>query len=92
VDIVAPQPARAQSYIKRLEVVLTGGLAFATLLTPTVAPALMGLLYDLTGRWESSRSSPGVLPAEPAPAMGRSLAHARSGANLDEPPAGPPGG
>jgi hypothetical protein len=40
VDIVAPQPARAQSYIKRLEVVLTGGLAFATLLTPTVAPAL----------------------------------------------------
>jgi HAE1 family hydrophobic/amphiphilic exporter-1 len=62
-----------------LGVVLVGGLAFATRLTPTVVPALMGLLYDLTGRWESSPSSPAVLPAEAAPAMGRSLAHARPG-------------
>jgi HAE1 family hydrophobic/amphiphilic exporter-1 len=57
-------PGQGAELYQGLGVVLVGGLAFATLLTPTVAPALMGLLYDLTGRWESSPSSPGMLPAQ----------------------------
>lgn len=65
-------PGQGAELYQGLGVVLTGGLAFATLLTPTVVPALMGLLYDLTGRWESSPSSPGVLPAEAASAAGES--------------------
>lgn len=65
-------PGQGAELYQGLGVVLTGGLAFATLLTPTVVPALMGLLYDLTGRWESSPSSPAVLPAEAAQAAGGS--------------------
>ena len=63
-------PGQGAELYQGLGVVLVGGLAFATLLTPTVVPALMGLLYDLTGRWESSPSSPGVLPAEATQAAG----------------------
>jgi HAE1 family hydrophobic/amphiphilic exporter-1 len=44
-----------------LGIVLTGGLAFSTLLTPTVVPALMGLLYDLSGRKPLKQFSPEVL-------------------------------
>lgn len=53
-------PGQGAELYQGLGVVLVGGLAFATLLTPTVVPALMGLLYDLTGRWESSPSSVSV--------------------------------
>ena len=63
-------PGQGAELYQGLGVVLVGGLAFATLLTPTVVPALMGLLYDLTGRWEASPSSPGVLPAEATQAAG----------------------
>jgi HAE1 family hydrophobic/amphiphilic exporter-1 len=76
---LAVVPGQGAELYQGLGVVLVGGLAFAALLTPTVVPALMGLLYDLTGRWEPSRPSGSALAAETTPAMGRSLAHARSG-------------
>lgn len=47
---LAVVPGQGAELYQGLGVVLTGGLAFATLLTPTVVPALMGLLYDLSGR------------------------------------------
>jgi len=72
-------PGQGAELYQGLGIVLTGGLAFATLLTPTVVPALMGLLYDLTGRWEPSGPSGSTLAAETTPAMGRSLAHAQPG-------------
>jgi HAE1 family hydrophobic/amphiphilic exporter-1 len=46
---LAVVPGQGAELYQGLGIVLTGGLAFATLLTPTVVPALMGLLYDLTG-------------------------------------------
>lgn len=47
---LAVVPGQGAELYQGLGIVLTGGLAFATLLTPTVVPALMGLLYDLSGR------------------------------------------
>ncbi len=43
-------PGEGAELYQGLGIALTGGLAFSTLLTPTVVPALMGLLHDLNGR------------------------------------------
>ena len=69
---LAVVPGQGAELYQGLGIVLTGGLAFATLLTPTVVPALMGLLYDLSGRWEPSSSPSSALAAEPAQAAGGS--------------------
>jgi HAE1 family hydrophobic/amphiphilic exporter-1 len=53
-------PGEGAELYQGLGIALTGGLAFSTLLTPTVVPALMGLLYDMRGR----RSTP--IEDEPA--------------------------
>jgi hydrophobic/amphiphilic exporter-1 (mainly G- bacteria), HAE1 family len=42
-------PGQGSELYQGLGIVLTGGLAFSTILTPTVVPALMGLLRDLEG-------------------------------------------
>jgi hydrophobic/amphiphilic exporter-1 (mainly G- bacteria), HAE1 family len=47
---LAVLPGQGSELYQGLGIVLTGGLAFSTLLTPTVVPALMGLLQDLRGR------------------------------------------
>lgn len=47
---LAVMPGQGSELYQGLGIVLTGGLAFSTLLTPTVVPALMGLLRDLQGR------------------------------------------
>jgi hydrophobic/amphiphilic exporter-1 (mainly G- bacteria), HAE1 family len=43
-------PGQGAELYQGLGIVLTGGLAFSTFLTPTVVPALMGLLKDFSGR------------------------------------------
>ncbi len=47
---LAVVPGQGAELYQGLGIVLTGGLAFSTFLTPTVVPALMGLLRDLSGR------------------------------------------
>ncbi|MEL6166987.1 MAG: efflux RND transporter permease subunit, partial [Cyanobacteria bacterium J06628_3] len=42
-------PGKGAELYQGLGIVLTGGLAFSTILTPTVVPALMGLLRDYSG-------------------------------------------
>ncbi|MUG95634.1 MMPL family transporter [Scytonema sp. UIC 10036] len=54
---LAVVPGQGAELYQGLGVVLTGGLAFSTILTPTVVPALMGLLRDISGRKPSSPSS-----------------------------------
>jgi hydrophobic/amphiphilic exporter-1 (mainly G- bacteria), HAE1 family len=63
---LAVVPGQGAELYQGLGIVLTGGLAFSTFLTPTVVPALMALLQDIarTGRW---RRSP-VTKNLPAPA------------------------
>ncbi len=41
-------PGKGAELYQGLGIVLTGGLAFSTILTPTVVPALMGLLRDFS--------------------------------------------
>lgn len=53
---LAVLPGQGTELYQGLGIVLTGGLAFSTILTPTVVPALMGLLYDISGR-KSMRTS-----------------------------------
>jgi hydrophobic/amphiphilic exporter-1 (mainly G- bacteria), HAE1 family len=53
---LAVLPGQGTELYQGLGIVLTGGLAFSTILTPTVVPALMGLLYDISGR-KSKRTS-----------------------------------
>lgn len=53
---LAVLPGQGTELYQGLGIVLTGGLAFSTILTPTVVPALMGLLYDISGR-KSTRTS-----------------------------------
>jgi HAE1 family hydrophobic/amphiphilic exporter-1 len=65
-------PGQGAELYQGLGIVLTGGLAFATLLTPTVVPALMGLLYDLSGRWEPSGPSESTRAVETTPVAGGS--------------------
>ncbi len=47
---LAVVPGQGAELYQGLGIVLTGGLAFSTFLTPTVVPALMGLLQDFSGR------------------------------------------
>ncbi|MDM9382957.1 efflux RND transporter permease subunit [Chlorogloeopsis sp. ULAP01] len=49
-------PGQGSELYQGLGIVLTGGLAFSTILTPTVVPALMGLLRDLSGGNASKRT------------------------------------
>ena len=43
-------PGKGAELYQGLGIVLTGGLAFSTILTPTIVPALMGLLRDYSGK------------------------------------------
>jgi hydrophobic/amphiphilic exporter-1 (mainly G- bacteria), HAE1 family len=47
---LAVVPGQGAELYQGLGIILTGGLAFSTILTPTVVPALMGLLKDLAGK------------------------------------------
>ncbi|MEM7716579.1 MAG: efflux RND transporter permease subunit, partial [Cyanobacteria bacterium P01_A01_bin.68] len=47
---LAVVPGKGAELYQGLGIVLTGGLAFSTILTPTVVPALMGLLRDYSGK------------------------------------------
>lgn len=47
---LAALPGQGSELYQGLGIVLTGGLAFSTILTPTVVPALMGLLRDCFGQ------------------------------------------
>ncbi|WP_309741836.1 efflux RND transporter permease subunit [Chamaesiphon sp. OTE_20_metabat_361] len=42
-------PRQRSAFDRGLGIALTGGLAFSTILTPTVVPALMALLQDFSG-------------------------------------------
>ncbi|KAB8317215.1 efflux RND transporter permease subunit [Tolypothrix campylonemoides VB511288] len=53
---LAVVPGQGAELYQGLGIVLTGGLAFSTILTPTVVPALMGLLADISGRKRSQPS------------------------------------
>jgi hydrophobic/amphiphilic exporter-1 (mainly G- bacteria), HAE1 family len=57
---LAVVPGQGAELYQGLGIILTGGLAFSTILTPTVVPALMGLLKDLAGK----RLQPVGEPAE----------------------------
>jgi hydrophobic/amphiphilic exporter-1 (mainly G- bacteria), HAE1 family len=57
---LAVVPGQGAELYQGLGIILTGGLAFSTILTPTVVPALMGLLRDLAGNRLN-------LPPQPAP-------------------------
>ncbi len=54
---LAVVPGKGAELYQGLGIVLTGGLAFSTILTPTVVPALMGLLRDFTGAKVSQSQS-----------------------------------
>jgi HAE1 family hydrophobic/amphiphilic exporter-1 len=54
---LAVVPGQGAELYQGLGIVLTGGLAFSTILTPTVVPAIMGLLRDFSGK------KPSHLPA-----------------------------
>lgn len=47
---LAVVPGQGAELYQGLGIVLTGGLAFSTILTPTVVPAIMGLLRDFSGK------------------------------------------
>jgi hydrophobic/amphiphilic exporter-1 (mainly G- bacteria), HAE1 family len=51
---LAVVPGQGAELYQGLGIVLTGGLAFSTILTPTVVPALMGLLRDLS-QWRKPK-------------------------------------
>lgn len=57
---LAVLPGQGSELYQGLGIVLTGGLTFSTILTPTVVPALMGLLRDFF------RQKPIALPVEPS--------------------------
>jgi hydrophobic/amphiphilic exporter-1 (mainly G- bacteria), HAE1 family len=62
---LAVVPGQGAELYQGLGIVLTGGLAFSTLLTPTVVPALMGLIRDFTGRKPKfPPAAPAIQPAE----------------------------
>jgi HAE1 family hydrophobic/amphiphilic exporter-1 len=56
---LAVVPGQGAELYQGLGIVITGGLAFSTILTPTVVPALMGLLRDFS---RSTPVPPGVQP------------------------------
>jgi HAE1 family hydrophobic/amphiphilic exporter-1 len=54
---LAVVPGQGAELYQGLGIVLTGGLAFSTILTPTVVPAIMGLLRDVSDRPPSQSKS-----------------------------------
>lgn len=48
-------PGQGSELYQGLGIALTGGLAFSTILTPTVVPALMALLRDFDFRWNKKK-------------------------------------
>jgi hydrophobic/amphiphilic exporter-1 (mainly G- bacteria), HAE1 family len=66
---LAVVPGQGAELYQGLGIVLTGGLAFSTVLTPTVVPALMGLLRDISGR-RMTEMNPIPAPAT-SPANGK---------------------
>ncbi len=54
---LAVLPGQGSELYQGLGILLTGGLAFSTILTPTVVPALMGLLRDITHRKSTLQSA-----------------------------------
>jgi len=52
---LAVVPGQGAELYQGLGIVLTGGLAFSTILTPTVVPAIMGLLRDFSDRLPGQR-------------------------------------
>ncbi|MBW4572927.1 MAG: efflux RND transporter permease subunit [Tolypothrix carrinoi HA7290-LM1] len=50
-------PGQGSELYQGLGIALTGGLAFSTILTPTVVPALMALLHDFSGDRSSHTTS-----------------------------------
>ncbi|CDN12658.1 acriflavin resistance protein D [Richelia intracellularis] len=54
---LAVVPGKGAELYQGLGIVLTGGLTFSTIMTPTVVPALMGLLRYMTGTGVSKDSS-----------------------------------
>lgn len=51
---LAVVPGQGAELYQGLGIALTGGLALSTILTPTVVPALMGLLHDFTPKKPSN--------------------------------------
>ena len=47
---LAAFPGQGSELYQGLGIALTGGLAFSTILTPTVVPALMALIHDFDRR------------------------------------------
>ncbi len=66
---LAVVPGQGAELYQGLGIALTGGLALSTILTPTVVPALMGLLRDFSGR--RSLQSVAVPAAEKPMPVGR---------------------
>ncbi len=65
---LAVVPGQGAELYQGLGIVLTGGLAFSTILTPTVVPAIMGLLRDVRDRasFPPSKSAPKAKAQNPA--------------------------
>ncbi len=59
-------PGKGAELYQGLGIVLTGGLAFSTILTPTVVPALMGLLRDYSGKKNFQTKSSQIIDTTPA--------------------------
>lgn len=59
---LAVVPGQGAELYQGLGIVLTGGLAFSTILTPTVVPAIMGLLRDISDRTPFKSKSPTPKP------------------------------
>ncbi len=55
---LAAFPGQGSELYQGLGIALTGGLAFSTILTPTVVPALMALIHDFDRRQKRPPSKP----------------------------------
>lgn len=65
---LAVVPGQGAELYQGLGIVLTGGLAFSTVLTPTVVPAIMGLLRDIGDRTRPRSKSEAPKPKVQNPA------------------------
>jgi hydrophobic/amphiphilic exporter-1 (mainly G- bacteria), HAE1 family len=64
---LAVVPGQGAELYQGLGIVLTGGLAFSTVLTPTVVPALMGLLRDFApAKISAPSTAPNAAPGQVA--------------------------
>lgn len=62
-------PGQGAELYQGLGIVLTGGLTFSTILTPTVVPAIMGLLRDFSGKKLDSLPPSELIAEEKATAV-----------------------